>query len=206
MGRWAQAKFLASPAAGLGLGKDVPGEGVLAGGRSARRKAPRPRCSAGSCAVAKQRLQRTQDMGRALGGEVWGRGHGGEIFRAVLGEEAMGKAGGVGGEALRSALSRVRALLPAVGRGARRGPADQTPVGAETGVCQTLRAGLAAGAARARVAAVKCPLSPEKGFSELMRKSYPKARIGAWDPAGPEREEILFPSSGHWEGWAEAQE
>ena len=73
MGRWAQAKFLASRAPGLGLGKDVPGEGVRASGRSARRKALRPLCSAGSCAVAKQRLQRTQDTGRVLGGG-WGEG------------------------------------------------------------------------------------------------------------------------------------
>lgn len=161
MGRWAQAKFLASPAAGLGLGKDVPGEGVLASGRSARRKALRPRCSGGSCAVAKQRLQRTQDTGRALGGRFGEGDMEGRFLEPRWGRRPWGRQAGLGGEALRSALSRVCALLQAVGRGARRGPEHQTPVGAETGVCQTLRAGLAVGA---RVAAVKCPLSPEKGF------------------------------------------
>lgn len=74
----------------------------------------------------------------------------GRFLEPCWGRRPRGRRGW--GDALRRALSRVRALLPAVtggeggrGRGARRGPERQTPVGAERSVCQLLRAGLGVG-------------------------------------------------------------
>lgn len=68
----------------------------------------------------------------------------GRFLEPCWGRRPRGRGGW--GDALKRALSRVRALPPAgVGRGARRGPERQTPVGAERSVCQLLRAVLGGG-------------------------------------------------------------
>lgn len=145
MGRWARAKFLASPATGPWLGKDVPGEGPEPAG--ARRGARR--CSAGSCAGAKQRLQRTQDVGRALGGGL-GEGTRKGDFESCAGGGGRGEGGGWGRCSEERALTCLCAAAGGGGRGARRGPSARHLLGLRGASARRAEPGLAVGAAHPR--------------------------------------------------------
>lgn len=121
-------EVFASPGPGTGAGEGRPRGRGPSERTLSKAQGLRPPAARAPRAVAKQRLQRTQDTGRVLGGRVlgggWGRGRGREIFRAVCwGRRPRGRRGW--GDALKRALSRVRALLPAVtgGRGAQGGGA-----------------------------------------------------------------------------------
>lgn len=188
MGRWARAKFLASPATGPWLGKDVPGEGPEPAGaqRGARR------CSAGSCAGAKQRLQRTQDVGRALGGGL-GEGTRKGDFESCAGGGGRGEGGGWGRCSEERALTCLCAAAGGGGGAQGGGRAPDTCWG-----CEVRRPDAQSRAwlwePPTHVAAAKCHLSPEKGFLGFWAgaEELSEGRDGSWDPAGPEEKEEIF--------------